>query len=167
MQPIQINVSVNIGFTQELCGFINTILSNRQNDAKTQVCEPPTTTEQPAALAETPTEKAATAKPSPEPQAEAEVTAQQPTKEYSEVDVRAAMERTRRRIEGENYKDQTDSEGYKKWHRALTSWFKCTAAAYGAEKPSALADSNSRAEFIRSCDAVYVKDGELTEDCPF
>ena len=88
-------------------------------------------------------------------------------KEYTEVDIRAAMDRTRKRIEGEDYKEKPDSEGYKTWHKRLTAWFKNTAALCGAEKPSALPDSESRAKFIAACDAVEIKGDKLTETCPF
>ena len=95
--------------------------------------------------------------------------AEQPAqnKEYTEVDVRAAMHKVRQRIEGENYKEQPDSEGYKKWHKVLTGWFKNTAVFCGAEKPSALPDSQSRYQFIQCCENVKVKNDELVEDCPF
>ena len=142
MQPIQINVQVNIGVTSELFTLLSSVVNR------------------PAQLAEMP---AAPRNKKPEPQAPAK----EETKEYTEVDVRAAMDRTRKRIEGEDYKEKTDSEGYKKWHRVLTGWFKNTAAMYGAEKPSALPDSESRAKFIACCDAVQVKGDELVEDCPF
>ena len=88
-------------------------------------------------------------------------------KEYTEVDVRAAMHKVRQRIEGENYKEQPDSEGYKRWHKVLTGWFKNTAAVCGAEKPSALPDSDSRSMFIQCCENVRVENDELVEDCPF
>ena len=77
------------------------------------------------------------------------------------------MHKVRQRIEGENYKDQPDSEGYKKWHKVLTGWFKNTAAFCGAEKPSALPDSQSRYQFIQCCEHVKVVNDELVEDCPF
>ena len=105
------------------------------------------------------------AEPAPAEPAPAEPAEQ--NKEYTEVDVRAAMHKTRQRIEGENYKEQPDSEGYKKWHKVLTTWFKNTAAFCGAEKPSALPDSKSRYQFIRSCEGVKVVNDELVEDCPF
>ena len=77
------------------------------------------------------------------------------------------MHKVRQRIEGENYKEQPDSEGYKKWHKVLTGWFKNTAAFCGAEKPSALPDSDSRYKFIQCCENVKVENDELVEDCPF
>ena len=152
-----------------------------QPEPKPEVTNQPTPTDGQATASEEPEPQPEAAKPepepapvqepAPEPQQEPEPQPQAPakeeTKEYTEVDVRAAMDRTRKRIEGENYKEKTDSEGYKKWHRVLTGWFKNTAAVYGAEKPSALPDSESRAKFIACCDAVYVKDDELVEDCPF
>lgn len=106
----------------------------------------------------------------PEPAAEAATPqTEQPAqnKEYTEVDVRAAMHKMRQRIEGENYKEHPDSEGYKKWHKVLTGWFKNTAAVCGAEKPSALPDSQSRYQFIQCCEHVKVENDELVEDCPF
>lgn len=184
MQPIQINVQVNIGLTSELFTLLSSVVNRpaqlaelpaaprNKKPAKPQPEPKPEVTNQP-----NPTDGQATAaKPEPEPKAPAETSKPEPepqepakeeTKEYTEVDVRAAMDRTRRRIEGENYKEKTDSEGYKRWHRTLTGWFKNTAAMFGAEKPSALPDSESRAKFIACCDAVIVKNDELVEDCPF
>ena len=183
MQPIQINVQVNIGLTSELFTLLSSVVNRpaqvaelpaaprNKKPAKPQPEPKPEVTNQPD-----PNDGQATAaKPEPAPEPEPQETAApEPTqteqagqKEYTEVDVRAAMDRTRRRIEGENYKEKTDSEGYKRWHRTLTGWFKNTAAMFGAEKPSALPDSESRAKFIACCDAVTVKNDELVENCPF
>lgn len=120
-------------------------------------------------------EAAPEAGPAPKPRKQAKQPAAEPApaeqpaqnKEYTEVDVRAAMHKVRQRIEGENYKEQPDSEGYKKWHKVLTGWFKNTAAFCGAEKPSALPDSQSRYQFIQCCEHVKVENDELVEDCPF
>lgn len=170
MQPIQINVSVNIGVTPELNSLLSSLLSRSQVEAldatpvqkKTRAAK-----QQPAVenLPEAKTEK-------PEPQTEtAEAVAPVETapenKTYTEVDVREAMDRTRKRIEGENYKENPNGELYQKWHRRLTAFFKNTAALFGSEKPSTLPDSESRYRFIACCDAIYVKDDELVEDCPF
>lgn len=102
-----------------------------------------------------------------EAEAAPEPAAQEAEKELTEVDVRAAMDRTRRRIEGENYKEDTNGEGYKKWHRALTERFKAIAAILGADKPSALPDHASRAAFIAEVDELIIKNGELTVEVPF
>ncbi len=179
MQPIQINVSVNIGVNQELYGLLSSLLNRPQVEAETAV----PAQKRPRAARQQQVENKPAPEPvqeqKPEPQQEAapveaaaeqQAPAEQPepaAKEYTEVDVREAMDRTRKRIEGENYKEQTDSEPYKKWHRRLTAFFKNTAALYGSDKPSTLPDSESRAKFIACCDAVYVKNDELVEDCPY
>ena len=166
MQPIEINVKVTIGMENALLGVL-TKLMNREAAPETvpapkprkqakQVEEMP----QPKPEVENPQAEPAPAEPAP-----AEPAAQ--NKEYTEVDVRAAMHKTRQRIEGENYKEQPDSEGYKKWHKVLTGWFKNTAAFCGAEKPSALPDSDSRYKFIQCCENVKVENDELVEDCLF
>lgn len=181
MQPIQINVQVNVGLNAELYTLLSAMLNRPAQVAELPAAQKPSKPAKPQPkpeVANKPTEdKAETATDAPEPQPTPEpepAQAPEPTqteqagqKEYTEVDVRAAMDRTRRRIEGENYKEKTDSEGYKRWHRTLTGWFKNTAAMLGAEKPSALPDSESRAKFIACCDAVTVKNDELVEDCPF
>lgn len=88
-------------------------------------------------------------------------------KELTEEDIRMAMHKTRQRIEGENYKEETDGEGYTKYHRKLTAEFKRIAAALGADKPSAL-PAEQREAFIRACEGLKVtKDGTIEEELPF
>lgn len=166
MQPIEINVKVTVGMENALLGVL-TKLMNRE--AAPEAVPAPKPRKQAKQVEEMPQPKPGVENPQAEP-APAEPTPAEPAaqnKEYTEVDVRAAMHKTRQRIEGENYKEQPDSEGYKKWHKVLTTWFKNTAAFCGAEKPSALPDSKSRYQFIRSCEGVKVVNDELVEDCPF
>lgn len=88
-------------------------------------------------------------------------------KELTEEDVRAAMHKTRQRIEGEDYKEHTDSEAYKKYHRALTAQFKNISALLGADKPSAL-PADKRKSFIEECDYLEVlEDGTIGNKAPF
>ena len=177
MQPIEINVKVTIGMENALLGVISKLMNREaaheavpapkpRKQAKQVEQEP-----QPKPEVENPQAEAAapqTEQPAAEPAAPAAPAAQPAqSKEYTEVDVRAAMHKVRQRIEGENYKEQPDSEGYKKWHKVLTGWFKNTAAFCGAEKPSALPDSDSRYKFIQCCENVKVVNDELVEDCPF
>lgn len=170
MQPIQINVQVNVGLNDNVVTLLSALLNKdtapateaapRKPAAKPQTVEQPKPAEQ-----EQPKPKAETTeKPVEQP---APTSAAPAGKEYTEVDVRAAMERTRKRIEGEDYKENTDSELYKKWHRRLTGWFKQTSAIFGAEKPSALTDSESRHKFIACCDALDVEGDEFKEYLPF
>lgn len=166
-------LNVNIGLTPQLAGFLSTLLGSQvqptavelphqeqsviaSKDTAHQVPLP----EEPATVAVATTET--TVKTT-----EATATDTAEEREYTEADVRAAIDRARQRIEGDDWKDNPDGEGYKKWHRALTSWFKVTAALFGADRPSELPDSRSRMNFIRCCDEVEIKDGALVEAVPF
>lgn len=167
MEPIQINVSVNIGVTTELAEFL-TMMLNRNQGAPCPATVPEekkeVVVEAPAVINPEPAEPeqpATAAEPTPPASVEAP-----PVKELTEVDVREAMDKCRKRIEGEDYKENTSSEGYKKWHRQLTSWFKNTSAALGAEKPSALPDHESRAAFIKMCEEVTTEGDKLTTQAP-
>lgn len=95
-----------------------------------------------------------------EPKAEAKAT-------YTEEDVREAMHQCRLRIEGPDYKSDTTTPGYTRYHRALTARFKMAAQTLGYDKPSAL-PAELRKSFIDTCaDTIVGDDGELTEKTPF
>lgn len=82
-------------------------------------------------------------------------------------DGRAAMHATRQRIEGEDYKENTNGELYKKYHKPLTAQFKNIAALLGADKPSAL-PSDKIADFIEKCGELKIlKDGTIGTECPY
>lgn len=163
MEPIQINVAVNIGVTPELGELLSALLDRKQ----VTPCQAREPEEKKEAVVEAPAVINPEPAPAPaEPEQPAPVEAT-PVKELTEVDVREAMDRCRKRIEGDDYKENTSSEGYKKWHRQLTSWFKNTSAALGAEKPSALPDHYSRAAFIEMCEDVTTEGDKLTTNVPF
>lgn len=164
MQEININVHVQIGVTDQLCSLLSAFAKHVAPVAAPTPA-PEAARQDPPVVVEAAPQITAPTIPEPAP-----APAETPTneeKELTEVDVRAAMDRTRRRIEGENYKEDTSGEGYKRWHRALTGWFKSTAAIYGADKPSALPDHASRKGFIADCDAVHVENNELVITPPF
>ena len=105
--------------------------------------------------------KAEEAAPKDEGQAEAE------QKPLTAEDVRAAMHATRQRIEGEDYKENTNGDLYKKYHKPLTAQFKNIAALLGSEKPSALTPDKI-ASFIEQCNGLQVmEDGTIGSNCPF
>lgn len=171
MKEFNINVHVQIGVTDALCSLLSAFVKTA-NVPQSAPAPAPVPEVKPVAAAPVPADPAPEVSNQPADEAKAEAApapAQEPEeKELTEVDVRAAMDRTRRRIEGENYKEDTSSEGYKKWHRVLTGWFKTTAAVYGAEKPSTLPDHNARKGFITECDELHVVNGELRGgECPF
>lgn len=105
--------------------------------------------------------KAEEAAPQDESQAEAE------EKPLTAEDVRAAMHKTRQRIEGEDYKENTNGDLYKKYHQPLTATFKNIAALLGAEKPSAL-PPDKIASFMEQCDELRIMDdGTIGPKLPF
>lgn len=105
------------------------------------------------------------AAPQDEGQAKAQAEAEQ--KPLTAEDVRAAMHATRQRIEGEDYKENTNGELYKKYHKPLTAQFKNIAALLGADKPSAL-PSDKISDFIEQCNGLQImEDGTIGSNCPF
>ena len=168
MEPIKINVNVQIGVTEELYGLLS-LLTNTPvpavaaapAESKPGEAAAPAEVEQPKPEPEAKKEEAA-------PKAEAKKEEAPANKEYTEVDVRAAMERTRKRIEGDDYKENTNGEKYKKYHRQLTAKFKNIAALLGSEKPSALPSSELRETFCAQCDELVIgEDGNITTNAPY
>jgi hypothetical protein len=174
-----INVNVSIGVTPEVVALVTSILTKQP----TAAVVPAPSSEQPEAPAQAPAKRGRKAKgdapaapadeaPKPEAQPEPQEEAapadepQAEAKELTEEDVRAAMDKTRRRIEGEDYKNNTDSEGYKKYHKQLTATFKNIAALLGSDKPSTL-PAEQRASFIKQCDELIVENGEITTKVPY
>ncbi len=154
------NVQVSLGVTPELEAAVKAAVECLQRGAVAETvlqylmkkvkdtdadAEAPQTEEQPGA----------------QPEQEA------PQKALTEEDVRAAMHRTRQRIEGEDYKEHTDSEAYRKYHKELTAKFKGIATFLGAEKPS-LIPAENRASFVAQCDELTIlPDGTVGCNVPF
>lgn len=172
MKEFNINVHVQVGVTEQLYALLSAFACGQKTCQDRIPVTPvpvPAKMEAPDEVVEQQPAPVANATPEAAPMqpAETPVPETDQPKEYTEADVRAAMDRTRRRIEGEDYKENTTGEGYKKWHRILTGEFKRIATTLGSEKPSALPDSNTRASFIMQCDELIIKNGELTCEVPF
>ena len=176
MTNLEITVHVNLGVTPELTALVNAILHKETQPVVAASSEPapeaapapveekpackPRKSKSDTAASEAPAEAAA---PGPET-APAE---DEKPKELTEEDVRAAMHRTRTRIEGEDYKENTDGEKYQKYHKQLTANFKNISALLGADKPSALL-ADKRESFIKQCDELVIgDDGTITTKCPY
>ena len=145
-----INVSINLGLTDELFSLVKQLY----NGASSQILE---------SKPEGVKERKKSSKEEKE-EAKEEVASK---RTYTAVDIRAAMHNTRSRIEGEDYKENIDGEGRKKYHKALTSQFISIANMLGADKPSALPEDKIE-EFINSCDQLKVlADGTVGSDVPF
>ena len=174
-----INVQVNIGVTPEVVQLVTSILQRTPPTENAQAA-----IEQPEATAtakpkpgkskvkqDAPVPDAVIVEDAPEAPAKEETTEAVPEapaapKELTELDIREAMHRIRQRIEGEDYKNNTDSEGYKKYHRQLTATFKNIASLLGSDKPSTL-PADKRGLFIKQCDELIVEDGKITTKAPF
>lgn len=112
-------------------------------------------------------EEAQAEEAAPQNEGQAKAQAEAEKKPLTAEDVRAAMHKTRQRIEGEDYKENTNGEAYKKYHKPLTARFKNIAALLGAEKPSAL-PPDKIANFIEQCDGLQImEDGTIGSNCPF
>ena len=165
MDTIKINVNVQIGVTKELFGLLSAF---QHRSAPAVAAAPAESKPDEAAEVEQPKPEPEAKKEEAAPKAEAKKEAAPANKEYTEVDVRAAMERTRKRIEGDDYKENTNGEKYKKYHRQLTAKFKNIAALLGSEKPSALPSSELRETFCAQCDKLVIgEDGNITTNAPF
>ena len=179
-----INVNVSIGVTSEVVQLVTAILAKQpaqivapgtvvsnEPQPEPQAAAKKTRKGKGEAAAEAPANDAAgeqqeaetpTDQPKPQPEVEAEA-----NRELTEEDVREAMHKVRQRIEGENYKENTDSENYKKYHRVLTQTFKSISALLGSDKPSTL-PADQRAAFINEINALVVNEkGEITKPDAF
>lgn len=179
-----INVNVSIGVTSEVVQLVTAILAKQPAQIvapgtvvssepqqepqaaakKTRKGKGDATAEAPANDAAVGQQEAETQADQPEPQPEAEA---ETNRELTEEDVREAMHKVRQRIEGENYKENTDSENYKKYHRVLTQTFKNISALLGSDKPSTL-PADQRVAFINEINALVVNEkGEIAKPDAF
>ncbi len=153
------NVHVNIGMTPEVASLMERLIGCLKAPIAQVVDAPAVETAQAVQAESTPQKPEAPAKETSEAEAK--------PKELTEEDVRTAMHVTRQRIEGEDYRENTKSEGYEKYHKMLTAQFKNIASLLGAEKPSLLTGEQRQA-FITACDELRVKeDGTIGTDAPF
>ena len=180
MTNLEITVHVNLGITPELTALVNAILHKVSQPVVAASLEPAPKAapapveEKPASETEAEPEVAPAEDEKPKELTEEDEKPKELTeedekpKELTEEDVRAAMHRTRTRIEGEDYKENTDGEKYKKYHKQLTANFKNISALLGADKPSALLGADKRESFITQCDELVIgDDGTITTKCPF
>lgn len=139
------NVRVTVGTTPALETLLSSLL---QTPVQTEPVK-----EQEAPVVEEPKVEEA-------PQAEVQ-------KKYTAADVRAAIDKTRSRIIGEDYQNNKTSDKYKKYYGALTKAFKQIAVFLGSDKPSTLPEDKI-GSFISQCDELNIADdGTLRPAVPF
>lgn len=156
---ISINLNVLFDLTARMAKTLTALAGRQPQPAAPAVALPePAESEKPAPAPEP-------VAPAPEPAAPAPEPAPTPAqaKELTAQDVRDAIHRTRQRFEGEDYAQNTDSEAYKKYHRALNDIFKQSAMVLaGVQKPSLL-PPDKIADFIADCEAITLdENGNLT-----
>lgn len=153
---ISINLNVLFDLTARMAKTLTALAGRQPQPAAPAVALPePAESDKPAPASDKPT-------PAPEP-APTPASAPTPAKELTAQDVRDAIHRTRQRFEGEDYAQNTDSEAYKKYHRALKDIFKQSAMVLaGVTKPSLL-PPDKIADFIADCEAITLdENGNLT-----
>ncbi len=80
--------------------------------------------------------------------------------------IREIMHRTRQRFEGEDYLENTKSEAYKKYHRALNTQFRQIAVTLGYEKPSLIDTDEKIDAFAAECDALIIDENGFISPPP-
>lgn len=155
----QVNVQVMVDFSPAVINVLGALVSGQTTAQATPTKVPVQAQPKEQEVASTDGGNAdAKAKEAPKAVANANPTA---------ADIRAAMDKTRSRIEGEDWEMNKDSELRKKYHSQLTQSFKNLGAALGSEKPSTLT-GNDALSFIEACDRIIVNDkGELDNVTPF
>lgn len=179
---MDLKISIEIGVTPELRALAESLLGTRKAAPESvvvvkevkQKAEPKAAKQ---AEKEAPKQEAKP-QPQPQPQQEEQPKAQpqqeqpkaQPQQEqkatYTEEDVREAMHKCRCRIEGEDYKENTSSEGYTKYHKNLTAYFKNMSARLGYDRPSEL-PVELRKAFIDECADIIIGEDGLLRSAPF
>lgn len=170
---MDLKISIEIGVTPELRALAESLLGTRKAAPESvvvvkevkQKAEPKAAKQ---AEKEAPKQEA---KPQPQPQPRQEEQPKaQPQQEqkatYTEEDVREAMHKCRCRIEGEDYKENTSSEGYTKYHKNLTAYFKNMSARLGYDRPSEL-PVELRKAFIDECADIIIGEDGLLRSTPF
>lgn len=131
-----LNITISVGLTNELTGLITRLCDALEG--KTFKVEN-------AQHASTNTNDAAPEK----------------TKNKKEInapeEARRIMHETRQRFEGEDYKNNTQSEEYKKYHKALNVEFIRIANVLGADKPSLLT-AEKIYDFQEACARLEILD---------
>ena len=154
---MEMTVRVIIDLSESLRGFALALLSGRGTAPETAAAVTPAQApaQAPAEVpeqvpAEAPAEETPqAAEPAPAPAAvpgnDWELLGRRPV--YDTEAVRAAMATARDFVEGIGWETDTETEGYRKYHRRLNSLFRSKSEEIGGCKPTELPDEEKRAEF--------------------
>lgn len=171
---MDLKISIEIGVTPELRALAESLLGTRKAAPESvvvvkevkevkQKAEPKAAKqaekEAPKQEAKSQLQPRQEEQPKAQPQQEQKAT-------YTEEDVREAIHKCRCRIEGEDYKENTSSEGYTKYHKNLTAFFKNMSARLGYDRPSEL-PVELRKAFIDECADIIIGEDGLLRSTPF
>lgn len=170
---MDLTIKIEIGVTPELKALAESLIGARKAmpEGECERVQQKTKAEPKAAKQAEKEVPKQEAKPQPQSQPRQEEQSKaQPQQEqkatYTEEDVREAMHKCRCRIEGEDYKENTSSEGYTKYHKNLTAYFKNMSARLGYDRPSEL-PAELRKAFIDECAEIIVGEDGLLTSLPF
>ena len=170
---MDLKISIEIGVTPELRALAESLLGTRKAAPESVVVVKEVKQKAESKAAKQAEKEAPKQEAKPQPQSQPrqeEQSKAQPQQEqkatYTEEDVREAMHKCRCRIEGEDYKENTSSEGYTKYHKNLTAYFKNMSARLGYDRPSEL-PVELRKAFIDECADIIVGEDGLLTSVPF
>ena len=132
-----LNITISVGLTNDLTGLITRLCDALEGKTfKVENAQPTSTNTTQQITTE------ATEVENEKPSINTNDATSEKTKSKKEInapeEARRIMHETRQRFEGEDYKNNTQSEEYKKYHIALNVEFIRIANVLGADKPSLL-----------------------------
>lgn len=167
-----VSIHVDLGVTPEVVALVTAILNGKAPQAapareqREEQVQAPVAASKPVQVEEPEAGQATQPEQAPEAKQPEEAAPAKPAG-YTLQDVRDAMDRTRRRIEGEDYKNDRESERYKTYHPQCSAQFKSIARTLGSDKPSTL-PAEQRGAFIAQCAELEVlEDGIVGFKLPF
>lgn len=151
-----LNITISVGLTNELTGLITRLCDALEGKTfkveNAQHASTNTTQQITTETKEVENEKPSTNTNGATPEK---------TKSKKEInapeEARRIMHETRQRFEGEDYKNNTQSEEYKKYHKALNVEFIRIANVLGADKPSLLT-AEKIYDFQEACARLEILD---------
>ena len=151
-----LNITISVGLTNELTGLITRLCDALEGKTfKIENAQP--TSSNTAQQITTETKEVENEKPSTNTNDATPEKVKSKKEINAPEEARRIMHETRQRFEGEDYKNNTQSEEYKKYHKALNVEFIRIANVLGADKPSLLT-AEKIYDFQEACARLEILD---------
>ena len=151
-----LNITISVGLTNELTGLITRLCDALEGKTfKVENAQPTSTNT--AQQITTETKEVESEKPSTNTNDVIPEKAKSKKEINAPEEARRIMHETRQRFEGEDYKNNTQSEEYKKYHKALNVEFIRIANVLGADKPPLLT-AEKIYDFQEACARLEILD---------